>query len=50
VRQPEPGSWLWRSPHKRIYLVNATGTHPLGDTKFAQTVWQAAGPPLELVS
>jgi hypothetical protein len=31
VRQPEPGTWLWRSPHKRIYLVNASGTHPLGD-------------------
>jgi hypothetical protein len=30
VRQPEPGTWLWRSPHGRIYLVNATGTHPLG--------------------
>jgi hypothetical protein len=30
VRQPEPGTWLWRSPHRRIYLVNATGTHPLG--------------------
>jgi hypothetical protein len=28
VRQPEPGTWLWRSPHRRIYLVNATGTHP----------------------
>ncbi len=32
VRQPEPGTWLWRSPHHRTYLVNATGTHPLGDT------------------
>ena len=30
VRQPEPGTWLWRSPHGQIYLVNATGTHPLG--------------------
>jgi hypothetical protein len=30
VRQPEPGTWLWRSPHGRIYLVNASGTHPLG--------------------
>jgi hypothetical protein len=29
VRQPEPGTWLWRSPHGRIYLVNASGTHPL---------------------
>ena len=30
--------------HHRIYLVNATGTHPLGDTKFAQTIWRAANP------
>ena len=44
VRQPEPGTWLWRSPHHRIYLVNATGTHPLADTVFAQTIWRAASP------
>ena len=44
VRQPEPGTWLWRSPHHRIYLVNATGTHPLGDTTYAQTIWHAANP------
>ena len=45
VRQPEPGVWLWRSPHRRIYLVNATGTHPLGNTKFAEAIWRTAGPP-----
>ena len=45
VRQPEPGTWLWRSPHRRIYLVNATGTHPLGDCEFAQKMWRAARPP-----
>jgi Domain of unknown function (DUF222) len=42
VRQPEPGTWLWRSPHRRIYLVNATGTHPLGDSEFAQAIWHSA--------
>ncbi|MET0996050.1 MAG: hypothetical protein ABWY20_19085 [Mycobacterium sp.] len=42
VRQPEPGSWLWRSPHRRIYLVNASGTHPLGDSAFAEALWRAA--------
>jgi Domain of unknown function (DUF222) len=42
VRQPEPGTWLWRSPHERIYLVNASGTHTLGDTEFAMTIWHAA--------
>jgi hypothetical protein len=49
VRQPEPGTWLWRSPHGRIYLVNGTGTHPLGDTEFAAAIWRAAaGPPQNL--
>ncbi len=48
VRQPEPGTWLWRSPHRRIYLVNASGTHPLGNTKFAQMIWRAASAPREL--
>ena len=42
VRQPEPGTWLWRSPRGRIYLVNSSGTHPLGDSAYAQTIWHAA--------
>jgi hypothetical protein len=51
VRQPEPGTWLWRSPHHRIYLINANGTHPLGDTEFAQALWRAAArPPLKLAT
>jgi hypothetical protein len=45
VCQPEPGTWLWRSPHHRIYLVNPTGTHPLGNTEFGQTIWRAAADP-----
>ena len=45
VRQPEPGTWLWRSPSRRIYLVNATGTHPVGNTDYAQTIWHAAAKP-----
>jgi hypothetical protein len=47
VCQPEPGSWIWRSPHGRIYLVNGGGTHPLGDTEFAQAIWRAAADPPE---
>ncbi len=47
VRQPEPGTWLWRSPRHRIYLVNTTGTHPLGDNEFAEAIWSAAGRPLQ---
>ena len=51
VRQPEPGTWLWRSPHKRTYLINATGTHPLSDTEFAEAIWHAAtSPPQQLAS
>jgi hypothetical protein len=42
VRQPEPGTWLWRSPHRRIYMVNASGTHALGESEFAQTMWRVA--------
>lgn len=45
VRQPEPGIWVWRSPAHRIYLVNACGTHPLGDSAYAQAVWHAAESP-----
>ncbi|MBA3527962.1 MAG: hypothetical protein H0T91_01345, partial [Propionibacteriaceae bacterium] len=41
---PEPGSYLWRSPHGWTYLVNSTGTHQLGNTSFAQTIWRAAQP------
>ena len=47
VRQPEPGTWLWRTPHRRIYVVNASGTHPFGNTEFAQMIWRAASAPRE---
>jgi hypothetical protein len=42
VCQPEPGTWTWRSPTGRIYLVNASGTHPLGNTAYAQTIWNSS--------
>jgi hypothetical protein len=45
VWQPEPGTWLWRSPHGWIYLVNATGTHPFGNSQFAHAIWRAASQP-----
>jgi hypothetical protein len=32
VKQPFPGIYLWRDPHGRIYLVDHTGTRPLGKT------------------
>ena len=46
VRQPEPGTWLWRSPHHRIYLTNNTGTHNIGNTEFAHAIWHAAANPV----
>src|SRR5699024_5702062 len=39
-RQPEPGTHLLRAPHGHLWLTNNTGTHPLGNTPFAQAVWQ----------
>ena len=47
VRQPEPGTWVWRTPHGRIYLVNTSGTHPLGKSGYAQQIWRAANAPPE---
>jgi hypothetical protein len=32
-------------------MVNyPSGTHPLGDTEYAQTIWRAASPPHVLAS
>ena len=42
VRQPEPGVWIWRSPHRNYYLVTNAGTHHLGDGPFARRAWKAA--------
>ena len=44
VRQPEPGVWIWRSPHRAHYLVTNTGTHNLGDGAFARRIWRASAP------
>jgi hypothetical protein len=41
-RQPEPGTLLVRAPHGHIYLTNNTGTHNLGTSTFANTIWTAA--------
>jgi len=44
VRQPEPGVWLWRSPHRALYLVTNVGTHNLGNGPFARRIWKATTP------
>ena len=41
LRQPEPGTYLWRSPHGWYYLVNATGTHDLGNGVLAHALWDS---------
>ncbi len=41
LRQPEPGQYLWRSPHGWVYLVNPSGTHDLGHGELARAVWEA---------
>jgi hypothetical protein len=45
VRQPEPGVWIWRSPHNAYYLVTNAGTQHLGDGPFARRVWKVAEEP-----
>ncbi|QDP97712.1 hypothetical protein FOE78_18955 [Microlunatus elymi] len=43
-RQPEPGTFLFRAPHGKVFLVNSTGTHDLGEGPFAHQIWHAATP------
>ncbi|MDX6321105.1 MAG: hypothetical protein QOF52_963, partial [Propionibacteriaceae bacterium] len=45
VLQPQPGLYLWRSPHGWIYLATNTGTHDLGNNPFAHALWNAARQP-----
>ena len=42
LKQPEPGMFLWRSPHGWIFLVNNIGTHNLGNNPTAQAFWDSA--------
>jgi hypothetical protein len=42
VRQPEPGVWIWRSPHGSHYVVSNTGTQRLGKGAFARQLWRIA--------
>jgi hypothetical protein len=44
VRQPEPGVWIWRSPHHACYLVTNAGTQYLGNGSFARLIWKAGAP------
>jgi hypothetical protein len=44
LRQPVAGLYLWRSPGGATYLVTNAGTQDLGESTFADTIWQAAEP------
>jgi hypothetical protein len=42
ARQPEPGTYLWRSPEGWIALTTNQGTLTLGHSDWAQRLWRAA--------
>lgn len=44
VRQPEPDTYVWRSPYGACFIVTRAGTLNLGDREFGQGVWCAASP------
>jgi hypothetical protein len=43
-RQPEPGTYLWRSPEGWIAITTNQGTLTLGHTDWAQHLWQNSDP------
>jgi hypothetical protein len=45
LRHPDPNTWVWWSPQGHIFLVNATGTHPLGCSNDTHRIWRAAKAP-----
>ena len=42
ARQPEPGTYLWRSPEGWIAITTNQGTLMLGHTDWAQNLWSGA--------
>ena len=42
VRQPDPGTYLWRTPEGWIAITTNQGTLVLGDTSWATAIWHAA--------
>jgi hypothetical protein len=45
LRQPRPGTYVWRTKFGRVLITNDTGTHDLGDHDFAQCIWALADDP-----
>ena len=44
ARQPDPGTYLWRSPEGWITITTNQGTLTLGHTDWAQNLWRGAAP------
>jgi hypothetical protein len=44
ARQPDCGTYLWRSPEGLIALTTNQGTLLLGDRHWAHQVWKTAAP------
>jgi hypothetical protein len=42
VRQPCPGTFIWRTRHQRVIITNPAGTHDLGTGAFADTIWNVS--------
>ncbi|QDP96400.1 hypothetical protein FOE78_11245 [Microlunatus elymi] len=42
ARQPVPGTYVWRTRYGRVLIVNDSGSHDLGNNRFATAVWHAA--------
>jgi len=45
LRQPDPGTYVWKSRYGRVLITNDTGTHDLGNlntNQLASDIWLAA--------
>jgi hypothetical protein len=46
-RQPEPGTYVFRTPHGYVFVVTNQGTINLGSNDFAADIWRRAQQPHE---
>jgi hypothetical protein len=42
LRQPLPGTYVWKTRYGRVLITNDTGTHDLGSNELAQEIWRTA--------
>jgi len=45
LRQPDPGTYVWKSRYGRVLITNDSGTHDLGNVntnQLASDIWRAA--------